>query len=80
MVWGSPGGRGKVVCRYGALIQFTVWTDGQVLYVDTDMRKDVPDDVTRSTIGAYKDFLERATGYTAEERAKRAQERAKAGG
>ncbi len=71
---------GKVVCRYGALAQLTVWIDGQVLCIDTDMRKDVPDDVARSTIRAYNDFLERATGYTAKERAKKAQERAKARG
>ncbi len=69
---------GKVVCRYGALAQLTVWIDGQVLCIDSDMRKDVPDDVARSTIRAYNDFLERATGYTAKERAKKAQERAKA--
>ncbi len=70
---------GKVVYRYGALAQLKAWTDGQVLNVDTDMRKDVPDEVARSTIRAYNDFLERAKGYTAKERAKRAQERGKAG-
>lgn len=68
----------RVVCRFGALALLAAWVDGNTLYVDTDMKKDVPDDVARSTIRAYNDFLERATGYTAKERAKKAQDRAKA--
>ncbi len=52
----AQGAGGKVVCRYGALAQLQAWTNGQVLYVDTDMRKDVPDEVARSTIRAYDVF------------------------
>ena len=37
----------------------------------------VGDDVARSTIAKYNQFLEQATGYTAKERSKRAQEKAK---
>jgi hypothetical protein len=39
----------------------------------------VPDDVAGSTIKAFNTFLERVTGYTAKERGKRAQKKAKEG-
>jgi hypothetical protein len=39
----------------------------------------VNDDVALQTIRAYNTFLERATGYSAKERGKRAQKKAKDG-
>jgi hypothetical protein len=70
---------GKVVARFGACARLTAWTDGKSLFVDTEMTANVPDDVARSTITAFNAFLEQATGYNAKERAKRAQQSAKAG-
>ncbi len=67
----------KVSASFGALADITVWTDKKFLYVDTDMRKDVDDDTARQTIGAYNSFLVKATGFTAKQRAKKAQKDAK---
>ncbi|OGS49804.1 MAG: hypothetical protein A3K65_04825 [Euryarchaeota archaeon RBG_16_68_12] len=70
---------GKVVTSFGACTRLTAWTDGRSLFVDTEMNTSVPDDVARSTITAFNAFLEQATGYKTKERAKRAQQSAKAG-
>ena len=80
-VFGGAGEeRGKVVASFGALAKLTVWLEGKILCVDTQMKTDVPNDVASDTIRRYNAFLERATGYTAKERAKKAQEKAKKGG
>ncbi len=68
---------GRVHASFGALASLTTWADTRTLYVDTEMRRDVADEVAKQTIRAYNLFLERATGYTAKERGKRAQGRAK---
>ena len=70
---------GKVVTSFGAATRLSAWTDGKSLFVDTEMNPKVPDDVARKTITAFNRFLEAATGYNAKERAKRAQQSAKAG-
>ncbi len=71
---------GALVARYGALAKLTVRWDGKsALNVETQMRTDVPQDVAASTIKAYNLFLERATGFSAKERAKRLQKRAREG-
>ncbi len=70
---------GKVVASFGACTRLTAWTDGKSLFVDTEMKTGVADDVARGTITAFNTFLEQATGYSAKERAKRAQQSAKAG-
>ncbi len=71
---------GKVVATFGALKEIKAWPAAKnVLAVDTTMNKDVPDDVALNTIKAYNSFLEAATGYTAKERGKRAQKKAKDG-
>ncbi len=69
---------GKVVASFGAATRLAAWTDGKSLFVDTEMNPNVPDDVARKTIGAFNRFLEAGTGYNAKERAKRAQQSAKA--
>src|SRR5207244_11221296 len=61
------------------LEKMVVWTDGKKLFVDTTMKSGVPDHVATDTIKAYNAFLERATGLTAKERGKRAQQAAKKG-
>jgi hypothetical protein len=70
---------GKVVASFGACTRLTAWTDGKALFVETEMNPSVPDDVARDTISAFNRFLESATGYSSKERAKRAQQSAKAG-
>ena len=80
-IFGSAEERdGKIVSSFGALKEIVAWASGKnVLSVDTQMDKSVMDDVAQSTIKAYNTFLEAATGYTAKERGKRAQKKAKEG-
>ncbi len=71
---------GKLVSSFGALKEITAWPSGKnVLSVDTVMDKTVTDEMAHNTIKAYNTFLEAATGYTAKERGKRAQKKAKEG-
>jgi len=70
---------GKVTASFGACTRLTAWTDGKALFVETEMNPGVPNDVAQETIRAFNRFLEAATGYTSKERAKRAQQSAKAG-
>lgn len=80
-VFGEAGEeQGKVVSSFGALGKLTAWLDGKSLCVETQMKTDVPNDVAAETIKRYNAFLEQATGFTAKERGKRAQEKAKKGG
>ncbi len=74
---GTDGG--KVIVSYGALEKLVAWTDGKRLFIDTTMKPGVPDHVATDTIKAFNAFLEKATGYTAKERGKRAQAAAKKG-
>ncbi len=70
---------GKVALSFGAIETMTVWTDGKQLFVDMVMKSGVPDAVATDTISRNNRFLEAATGYSAKERAKKAQEAAKTG-
>jgi len=71
---------GKLVSSFGALSEVTVWPSGKnAISVDTVMDRGTTDEVAQSTIKAYNTFLERITGYTAKERGKRAQKKAKDG-
>lgn len=70
---------GKVVASFGAIERLTVWTNGKQLFVDMTMKSGVPDDVATDTISRNNRFLEAATGHSAKERAKKAQEAAKKG-
>ncbi len=79
-VFGSANSEGgKVVVAFGAIDTLTAWTDGKQLYVEMTMKPGVPDDVATDTITRNNRFLEAATGYSAKERAKKAQEAAKKG-
>ena len=70
----------KLVSAFGALKEIRVWSGGKnALCVETEMDPGVPDDVAAKTIKAYNQFLERATGFNAKERGKRAQKKAKQG-
>lgn len=77
---GANEEQGKVTASFGALARLTVWLEGKSLCVETEMKTDVTNDVASDTIKRYNAFLEKATGYTAKERAKKAQEKAKKGG
>ncbi len=68
---------GKLVSTFGALRPLTAWPDKKSLCVETQMVRDVSDEEAMQTIKAYNTFLERITGYTAKERGKRAQKKAK---
>ena len=70
---------GKVVASFGAIDKLVAWTDGKQLFVDLTMKPGVPDHVATETITRNNRFLERATGYTAKERSKKAQQAAKKG-
>jgi len=63
---------GKVVASFGALRRLATWTDGKVLCVDTESDPTVDAPAASETIRRYNVFLERATGYSAKERSKRA--------
>lgn len=69
----------KVLVSFGAIERMVAWTDGKRLFVDTVMKTGVPDHLATETIKAFNSFLEKATGYTAKERSKKAQEAAKKG-
>jgi hypothetical protein len=69
----------KVVVSFGAIEKLTAWTDGRQLFVDMVMKTSVADGVATDTITRNNRFLEAATGYSAKERAKKAQEAAKKG-
>jgi hypothetical protein len=69
----------RITVSFGAIEKLTAWTDGKKLFVDTVMKAGVPDHVATETIKAFNAFLEKATGYTAKERSKKAQEAAKKG-
>jgi hypothetical protein len=70
---------GKVVTSFGAIGKLVAWTDGKLLFVDMTMKTGVPDATATETITRNNHFLEAATGFTAKERSKRAQQAAKGG-
>ncbi len=79
-IFGSANKQGdRLVTSFGALKELAAWPGKKSLCVETKMDPGVPDDVAQSTIKAYNTFLEQVTGYTAKERGKRAQKKAKGG-
>jgi len=70
---------GKFTSSFGALKELNAWPSKKDLAVEMKTDPSVGDDVARNTINAYNTFLEKATGYTAKERGKRAQKKAKQG-
>ncbi len=71
---GSEG----LVARWGALNPLTVAIkDKSTLGVETQMRTDVDDDTATDTIRKYNAFMEAATGFSAKERKKRVDKKAK---
>lgn len=64
---------GKYVISYGILSKLTVWIEGKKLAVDTASDTSVTDDeLILDSNKRFRDFLLKATGYTAKERLKQA--------
>lgn len=63
----------EYVLSYGALQKLTVRVSDTLL-VETETTKGVPDELIIDTNARFRCFLEKATGYTAKQRAKKAQE------
>ena len=61
---------------YGALQKITIRV-ADTLLVDTESSTRVPEAVMIDTNARFRCFLEKATGYTAKQRAKKAQEAVK---
>lgn len=68
----------KFTTTFGALDPLTVWIkDASTLCVDTKMKKDVDEATAIETRKRYNDFMFRSTGFTAQQRSKRLQQKAK---
>jgi len=59
---------GKLCISYGALKSVCVWIEGKKLNVTTESASGVSDDIVLDTNKRYRNFLEKATGYTAKQR------------
>jgi len=69
---------GKFLATFGALDPLMVWMkDKNTLCVDTKMKTGVDEATAIETRKRYNDFLFRATGFTAQQRSKRIQQKAK---
>ncbi len=65
----------KLVVSYGIFKKLTVWIQGKKMAVETESDTTIKDDETiLETNKRYRDFLYKATGYTAKERLKKAKE------
>lgn len=66
----------EYVLSYGALRKMTIRVSDTLL-IDTESKTDVPDALMIDTNARFRCFLEKATGYTAKQRGKKAQEAVK---
>jgi len=71
---GEISGDGEFLeTSYGAMSKIKVWIENKMLCVDTVSDKTVTNDkIVLQTNRAFRDFLTKATGYTAKERIKNA--------
>jgi hypothetical protein len=67
-----------VTSRYGAIDSLVARPGKGEILVELRMNPKVPNEVAAETVRRYNRFLETLTGYTAKERAKKAQKAAKA--
>lgn len=65
----------KVHTSYLGLKNLTVWVDGKVLFVDTEMDPKVNESDATKTIQNYNRFMEMATGFNSKERRNRAKKK-----
>ncbi|KLK88289.1 hypothetical protein SZ63_04405 [Methanoculleus sediminis] len=70
---------GHYIISYGALLRLEVWvgTGGKTLIVDTEAGKDADDETIIDTNRRFRNYLQQVTGFTAKERAKKAQQAVK---
>ncbi len=59
---------GKLFLSYGALNSIEVWIENKKLNVVTESSPGVADDLVLDTNKRFRNFLEKATGYTAKQR------------
>jgi len=59
---------GRLQLSYGALKSISVWIDGKKLNVTTESDPSAVDQMVLDTNKRFRDFLEKATGYTAKQR------------
>jgi len=70
---------GHYIISYGALLRLEVWLGAgdKTLVVDTEANKAVDDETIIDTNRRFRNYLLQVTGYTAKERAKKAQQAVK---
>ena len=71
---------GKLQLSYGALKSISIWIDGKKLNVTTESDSGASDQVVLDTNKRFRDFLEKATGYTAKQRLQMAKKEVIKGG
>ena len=69
----------KLVTNYGALKSIVVWIEGKKMVVVTESDPDAGDELILETNKRFRTFLEKATGYTAKQRMKKAKQEAQKG-
>ena len=69
----------KLALSYGALESIEVWIEGRKLAVVTESKAAVGDDMVLETNKRFRNFLEKATGYTAKQRLQMAKKEVQAG-
>lgn len=70
----------KLSLSYGALKSIEAWIEGKKLIVVTESAAGASDDQVLDTNKRFRNFLEKATGYTAKQRMEMAKREAQKGG
>ncbi|KUK43452.1 MAG: DUF5611 family protein [Methanothrix sp.] len=70
---------GRLLLSYGALKSIEVSIEGKKLFVTTESSDEVGDELILDTNKRFRNFLERATGYTAKQRLQQAKKEASKG-
>lgn len=75
----TASGDGRYTITYGALLRLevSVGAGGKTLVVDTEANKEADDETIIDTNRRFRNYLQQVTGYTAKERAKKAQQAVK---
>ena len=70
---------GRLLLSYGALKSIEVSIEGKKLFVTTESSDEVGDEMVLDTNKRFRNFLEKATGYTAKQRLQQAKKEASKG-
>ncbi|MHC1631224.1 MAG: DUF5611 family protein [Methanotrichaceae archaeon] len=62
----------KLVASYRALKKIVIWIEGKKLFVVTESNPEADEEEILDTNKRFRNFLEKATGYTAKQRMKQA--------